>query len=197
MSLKCFAISLGNKLIAKHIQHQSVVSRFNSLFDLTISRNALKTLVLAGVMLLASMGAGQAIEPRDGWIITNTGHDYKTLLSRVKAAVKAAPIAIVTQASASSGAQNQGFSIPGNRVFGLYRNDYARRMLEASIAAGIEAPIRLYVTENADGSATLSYKTPTAVFSPYFDEGGTDLQELATELDGVFATIATQAAAED
>ncbi|VAV87893.1 FIG01073776: hypothetical protein [hydrothermal vent metagenome] len=155
---------------------------------------SLKTLVMAGVLLLASVVGAQALEPREGWIITETSYDYKTLIKRVNAAVKAAPIAIVTQASASSGARGQGFTIPGNRVFGLYRNDYARRMLSASIAAGIEAPIRLYVTENDDGTATLSYKTPTAVFSPYFDEGGADLQALASELDGIFATITTQAA---
>jgi len=69
-------------------------------------------------------------------------------------------------------------------------------MLEASIAAGIEAPIRVYVTEDADGSASLSYKTPTAVFSPYFDEGGDDLRDLAAELDGVFETVAKSAIAE-
>ena len=156
---------------------------------------SLKTLAVAVVMLLTSVVGAQALEPREGWIITNTGYDYKTLIKRVNAAVKAAPIAIVTQASASSGAKNQGVTIPGNRVFGLYRNDYARRMLSASIAAGIEAPIRLYVTENDDGTATLSYKTPTAVFSPYFDEGGAELQALATELDAIFATIVAQAAA--
>ncbi len=158
---------------------------------------SLKRLAVAGVMLLLSGIGAQAIEPREGWVITPTGYGYKTLLSRVKTAVKAAPIAIVTQASASSGARNQGYTIPGNRVIGLFRNDYARRMLEASIAAGIEAPIRLYVTENPDGSSTLSYKTPTMVFTPYFEEGGTDLQELATELDGIFATIVTQAAAQE
>ena len=158
---------------------------------------SLKTLVMAGVILLASMNAGQALEPRDGWVITDTVYDYKTLVNRVNAAVKAAPIAIVTQASASDGARSQGYTIPGNRVIGLYRNDYARRMLEASIAAGIEAPIRLYLTENPDGSATLSYKTPTMVFSPYFEEGGPKLQELATELDAIFATIVTQAAAQE
>jgi len=154
-----------------------------------------KTLAVAVVMLLTSIVGAQALEPREGWIVTETGYDYKTLVTRVNAAVKAAPIVIVTQASASSGARGQGVTIPGNRVFGLYRNDYARRMLSASIAAGIEAPIRLYVTENDDGTATLSYKTPTAVFSPYFDEGGTELQALATELDAIFATIVTQATA--
>ena len=63
-------------------------------------------------------------------------------------------------------------------------------MLEASIAAGIEAPIRLYLTENADGTATLSYKTPTFVFAPYMNEGGDALKELAGELDAIFAAIA-------
>ena len=57
----------------------------------------------------------------------------------------------------------------------------------------IEAPIRFYVTEDADGSATLSYKTPSFVFGPYFDEGGEALQALAGELDQIFDQIATQA----
>ena len=123
-------------------------------------------------------------------MIHETGKSYADLLQAVRAAVSAAPINIVTQASASDGARMQGHTIPGNRVFGLYRNDYARRMLDASVAAGIEAPIRLYVTEEADGTATLSYKTPSHVFAPYADEGGAALRELATELDAVFEGVA-------
>jgi uncharacterized protein (DUF302 family) len=80
-------------------------------------------------------------------------------------------------------------------VIGLYHPRFAVRMLEASVAAGIEAPIRLYVTENADGTATLSYKTPSAVFAPYMAEGGEALKALATELDAVFAAVVAQAAA--
>ncbi|WP_417729090.1 DUF302 domain-containing protein [Roseovarius sp.] len=140
--------------------------------------------------------AASALEPREGWVIHDTGKSFGALVEAVRAAVEAAPIAIVTQASASDGARAQGHTIAGNRVFGLYRNDYARRMLSASIAAGIEAPIRLYVTENADGTASLSYKTPTAVFDPYFDEGGDDLRALAAELDSVFETVAQTAIAE-
>ena len=138
----------------------------------------------------------QALEPREGWVIHETGKSYADLVQAVRAAVGAAPINIVTQASASDGARMQGHTIPGNRVFGLYRNDYARRMLDASVAAGIEAPIRLYVTEAADGTATLSYKTPTHVFAPYADEGGAALRELATELDAVFEGVARAAVAE-
>jgi len=69
-------------------------------------------------------------------------------------------------------------------------------MLDASIAAGIEAPIRMYVTEGADGTATLSYRTPSHVFAPYAEEGGAALHALATELDAVFEGVARAAVAE-
>jgi uncharacterized protein (DUF302 family) len=79
-------------------------------------------------------------------------------------------------------------------VVGLYHPRFAVPMLEASIPAGIEAPIRVYLTENADSTADLSYKKPSAVFAPYSD-GGQALKDLAEELDEVFAAIASQAVA--
>lgn len=154
-------------------------------------RPALLALCLAAV---SAWGPAWAIDPRPGWEVVPTTKDFDTLVADVRAAVEAAPIAVVTEASASQGAQAQGFEIPGNQVLGLFRNDYARRMLEASVAAGIEAPIRLYVTEGADGTATLSWKTPSHVFAPYMEEGGADLRALAEELDAVFADLAAEAA---
>ena len=133
------------------------------------------------------------VQTREGWKVFDTKLAFTTLIEKLEAAVKSNKMAIVTTASASEGAKALGFSIAGNRVVGVYRNDFARRMLQASVAAGIEAPIRFYVTENPDGTATLSYKTPTAVFSPYFAEAG-DLRALAQELDGIFEKIAGEAA---
>ncbi len=72
----------------------------------------------------------------------------------------------------------------------VFRNDYAVRMLEASVPAGIEAPIHLYVTENADDTASLRYRTPSAVFAPY---QSAKLDEMAKELDPVFERIASDA----
>jgi hypothetical protein len=57
----------------------------------------------------------------------------------------------------------------------------------------IEAPVRFYVTEDADGSATLSWKTPSFVFAPYVAEGGPELQAAASELDAKFDAIAGRA----
>lgn len=49
----------------------------------------------------------------------------------------------------------------------VFRNDFAVRLLAADPAAGYEAPIRIYVYENADGTTTVSYRTPSSVFAPY------------------------------
>ena len=151
------------------------------------------TLVLVVLTALAgpSMAAGW---DGPGWSVAKTTHSYKTLVERLDAAVKANKMGLVTRASATVGAASLGRTIPGNMVVGVYRPDFAIRMLEASVPAGIEAPIRFYITENADGTATLSYKTPSAVFAPYAD-GGDKLKELAAELDGIFAKIAGEAAA--
>ena len=65
-------------------------------------------------------------------------------------------------------------------------------MLKASVPAGIEAPLRFYLTENADGTATLTYRSPSAVFRPY---ASVELDAMAKELDTIFAAIARQAVA--
>jgi uncharacterized protein (DUF302 family) len=93
---------------------------------------------------------------------------------------------MVAQASASAGAAGRGIKIPGNIVLMVFRNDYAVRMLQASVPAGIEAPIRLYVTENPDGTASLTYRTPSTVFAPYKSE---KLNDMAAELDPIFDRI--------
>jgi uncharacterized protein (DUF302 family) len=95
-------------------------------------------------------------------------------------------MAVVTKACASCGAARRGVTIPGNIVFGVYRNDFAVRMLEASIPAGIEAPIRFYITENADDTASLTYQMPSAVFAPY---GSADLDAMAEEMDPIWQQI--------
>jgi uncharacterized protein (DUF302 family) len=97
---------------------------------------------------------------------------------------------LVAQASASRAAAGRGVKIPGNMVLMVFRNDYAVRMLKASIPTGFEAPLRIYVTENADGTSTVSYRSPTAVFSPYRNS---EIDALAAELDPIFERIVNDA----
>ena len=151
--------------------------------------------VLLLCLALPALAHAAGLAHREGWQVMPTTRSYADLNKRLEAAVKSAKMGLVTSASASAGAKAQNVAIPGNRVVGVYRNDFARRMLKADLAAGIEAPIRFYVTENPDNTATLSYKTPTFVFAPYFADGGDDLRKLAAELDAIFAGIAKAATA--
>lgn len=153
-------------------------------------------IVTAMIVLVTAQVAHAEVREREGWVVLHTSHDFATLAERVKTAAAKQKLGVVSQASATVGAKKLlNKTIPGNTVIGLYHPRFAVPMLEASIAAGIEAPIRVYVTENADKTATLSYKMPSHVFSPYMDEGGEKLKSLATELDMVFDTLAAEAAA--
>ena len=151
--------------------------------------------LIFAVLLFFGTAAGAVAEiaPRDGWAVHPTSKPYDELLSDTRAAVKSGGMFVVTQAGPTEAAKKRGIAIPGNRVIGVFNNDYAVKVLATSTAAMIEAPIRLYVTENTNGTATLSYKTPSMVFAPYIFEGGPALAALGAELDTIFAKIADQA----
>ncbi|MEM1274007.1 MAG: DUF302 domain-containing protein [Pseudomonadota bacterium] len=134
------------------------------------------------------------LAPREGWAVHVTDHDFDDLVAHTRAAIGDGGLAVVTQAGPTGAAANRGIDIPGNRIIGAFNNVFAVRILSLSTAAMIEAPLRFYVTENANGTATLSYKEPSFVFAPYIAEGGDDLIAAAAELDAIFAAIAEDAA---
>lgn len=105
---------------------------------------------------------------------------------QLTAAIKKNKMGLVSKASATHGAASIGITIKGNRVFGVFHPKFAVRMLAASVAAGIEAPIRIYLYENDDGTANITYKKPTDVFKPYGNEA---LDQMAKELDLIFSNI--------
>jgi len=135
---------------------------------------------------------GAQTAPYPGTVIIDTTLPFATLVERLRKSVGAQRMGIVAQASASRGAASRGIKIPGNAVIMVFRNDYAVRMLAASVPAGIEAPLRFYVTETAPGAARLTYRKPSAVFAPY---GSVALDAMAKELDDVFQRIADGATA--
>lgn len=128
--------------------------------------------------------------PYDGVVEVETGLGFDALYDNVVAAVSTHDMIVIARPSASRAAAQRGVDIPGNAVIEVYRNDFAVRMLEASVPAGIEAPLRLYLTENADGTTLLTYRQPTAVFAPY---GSAELDAMAAELDEVIVAIVASA----
>lgn len=145
------------------------------------------------LFLLLALATAPAQAEMAGWKVMKTQQSYADLVASLEKAIADNKMGLVTRASATVGAKKMlKKDIPGNMVIGVYRPDFAVRMLEASVPAGIEAPIRFYITENADGTADLSYRTPSAVFAPY-EDGGEALKTMAAELDAIFAKIAAGA----
>ncbi|XKH61146.1 DUF302 domain-containing protein [Halomonas sediminis] len=151
--------------------------------------------LLAAILMLAVAFpvAAETQWPEEGWQVMPTQQSYAELLESLREAVPAEGMAVVTEAGPTEAAAQRGETIPGNRVVGVFRNDFAVRALRSSVPAMIEAPVRFYVTEQADGTATLSWKTPTHVFTPYAGEGDENLLELAKKLDAIFMAIADRA----
>lgn len=117
---------------------------------------------------------------------------FQRVAEALEKAIADEKMALVCHANAQRGAAARGVSIKGNQVFMLFRNDFAVRLLAADPAAGIEAPLRIYAYENADGTATVTYAKPTTVFAPYRHP---EVAAVAGELDPVFRRIVERALA--
>lgn len=151
-----------------------------------------KFAVLGLLFSAAFFGTAQAQQaPAPALVSVRTAQSFDAAVSSLERAIADNGMGLVAQASASRGAAARGVRIRGNAVLMVFRNDYAVRMLEASVAAGIEAPLRIYVTEGPDQSTTIGYRRPSEVFAPYRNAA---LDRMARELDPVFEKIVKDAA---
>ncbi len=141
------------------------------------------------LVAFCSVGAGipltQAVA-QDGRVTVKSTAPFGRVAEALERAVTDEKMAVVCHANAQRGAAARGVTIKGNQVLMVFRNDFAVRLLAADPAAGFEAPIRIYLYENADGTATVAYIAPSVVFAPYRHS---EVQAVARELDGIFKTI--------
>ena len=148
---------------------------------------AIASAIVAAWIVAAPQGAAaDNPTPYPGTRVIKTSLSYKELVERLTKAIGKNRMGIVARASATIGAKSIGVTIPGNMVVMVYRPDFAVRMLRLSVPAGIEAPLRYYVTEDPNGKGTLTYRTPSTVFQPYENRL---LDGMAAELDKIFANI--------
>lgn len=159
-------------------------------------RHIALVLALIPVSALAEAPGIAPMTDRDGWRVIDSAKPYAAMIDAVKAATMANKMGVVTEAGPTDAAKKLGVTLPGNRVIGVFAPGFAVRVLPLSTAAMIEAPIRFYITEDADGSSTLAWKTPSHIFAPYMAEAGPELAAIATELDAKFDAIAQAATAD-
>ena len=151
--------------------------------------------VLLVAALLASAGPARAENPAPypGTVTVETGRPFEPFVEAFANAITANGFNVVGIACANCAIKGVfGETVPGNRVFLFFKPAYARRMLAASVAAGIEAPIRVYATEAADGTARVTWRRPSEVFGAY---DVPDLTAMGRELDEHVARIVADARA--
>ena len=145
---------------------------------------------LVAAAMLATLAMPAMAETASGYRIVPLKMPFAGLEEKLKSAIAKNKMNPVTRASASDGAKGRGITIRGDVVIGIFRNDFAVRMLAANVEAGIEAPVRLHLVEEADGTSSIRYVPPGEVFGKYDSEA---IKALGRELDGVFAAIVAEA----
>ena len=147
---------------------------------------SLRALVLVAVCSAVAGNPLTQAAAQDGRMTVKSTAPFGRVAEALERAVTDEKMALVCHANAQRGAAGRGVTIKGNQVLMVFRNDFAVRLLAADPAAGFEAPIRIYVYENADGTATVSYIPPSVVFAPYRHS---EVQAVSRELDVIFKTI--------
>ncbi len=116
---------------------------------------------------------------------------FDRTVERVEQAIEANGMFRIATASASRAAAEQSITISGDAVILVFRNDFARRILAADPAAGIEAPLPIHV-RGVPGGALVSWKRPSDVYARYRQP---TIDDAARELDAIFAKIVSDAVA--
>ena len=143
--------------------------------------------VVAGVIAGAVTTLPVTVSAQEGRRITVTSAaPFSRVAEALERAVTEEKMGLVCHANAQRAAAGRGVTIKGNQLLMVFRNDFAVRLTAADPTAGFEAPIRIYVYENADGTATVSYIPPSTVFAPYRHP---EVQAVARELDPIFKAI--------
>ena len=146
-----------------------------------------------GVALAVALGlAASPASSQEGRVTAVSRAPFAKVTQALEQAIADEKMALVCHANAQRGAAARGVTIKGNQVMMVFRNDFAVRLLAADPAAGFEAPIRIYLYENADGTATVTYLRPSAVLAPY---GHPEVRAVAAELDPIVRKIVDRALA--
>jgi len=152
------------------------------------------TKALIAMLVLVALGwlAAAPARAQEARITAVSRAPFQKVAEALERAIAEEKMGLVCQANAQRGAATRGVTIKGNQVLMVFRPDFAVRLLAADPRAGFEAPIRIYLYENPDGTATVSYLPPSAVFAPYRHP---EVQAIGVELDPIFKAIVDRALA--
>jgi uncharacterized protein (DUF302 family) len=155
-------------------------------------RLALALFVLAlATASMTSARAGEdepeAVGPYPGTVSLASSYSLADAVRRVEKAVRANGLTLVQ--TVNSGGRGQ----TAVSVILVSSSDYWGRILKVNQLAGMEMPIRIYVTDTGNRTSAVIYRAPSSIFALY---DSPELDRIATDLDQVFAKIVDDAIGE-
>lgn len=152
----------------------------------------MRAFVISSVFVVSTLLVAVPALAQDSRLTAVSRAPFQKVVEALQEAIAEQKMALVCHANAQAGAAARGVKIIGNQVMMVFRNDFAVRLLAADPKAGFEAPIRIYLYENPDGTATVSYIPPSSVFARYAHP---EVKKVAAELDPIFKAIVDRALA--
>lgn len=154
----------------------------------------MRTLMLrsAGLALALITVVVPPVFAQDRKVVLTSKAPFARVATALEKAIEDQRMGLVCHANAQQGAAARGVKIPGNQVLMVFRNDFAVRLINADPRAAYEAPIRIYLYENPDGTATLVYVKPSTLLKAYSHP---EVAKVGAELDPIFEKIAAAAIA--
>jgi uncharacterized protein (DUF302 family) len=150
-------------------------------------------LILVAVALIrpsvafADDDEAEAVGPYPGTVSIASSYSLPDAVHRLEKAVRANGMTLVQ--TVNSGGRGQ----TAVSVILVSSSDYWGRILKANQLAGMEMPIRIYVTDTGNHTAAVIYRAPSSIFALY---DSPDLDKIAIDLDQVFAKIVDDAIGE-
>lgn len=111
---------------------------------------------------------------------------FGRVVEALASGVEESGMLLVADIDVQKNAAKRGLEIGGNRILEIFRPDYAIKVWEMEIEAGVDIPIRVHVHEDDEGRVTARYCPPSEVLSRH---GNDELTDFGAELDPVFEGI--------
>ena len=135
----------------------------------------------------ADEGEPEAVGPYPGTVSLASSYALADAVRRLEKAVRANGLTLVQ--TVNSGGRGQ----TGVSVILVSSSDYWGRILKLNQLAGMEMPIRIYVTDTGNRTSAVIYRAPSSIFALY---DSPELDRIAIDLDQIFAKIVDDAIGE-
>ena len=125
------------------------------------------------------------MKPPEYHVLTKSIYDFSDTVELLRTSIEAQNLMVLNEVDPQKMLRLVGVQTKGMRQIFFFHPRYMKRIFETNKQASIEPPLKFVVMEMPNGKVMVRYIRPSHKFDPYMG-----LDDLATELDEILATVA-------